>query len=206
MKFDVIVIGAGKSGMTAAQSLKDAGLKVAVIAAGSSVSQVSTRRFENGGGIVLHGDSVAEGVFDNEHFSSVIFETGLLKAVKTVKLGDYPLEADYFVLASGKFLGGGITVSMGSVRESVFDLDVAAAPDRAEWFDADFQAPQPFLGFGVRVDELSRPSRGGAVVSNLFACGEVLEGVSVLIDPAEIEKSAGRVVANILKLRADAGE
>ena len=184
MHFDVIIIGAGSAGMRVASALQAAGKKTAVIGAGRSINEVEVGPYEHGGGTLLIGDKVREGLFAGDR----------LTAVRTENLGAYALEADAFVLATGKFLGGGLVADMERVYEPLFGLDVAYESDRAKWFDADFGAPQPFLQFGVRTDALQRPSLGGRTVENLYACGELLADVTAVEGRAAIEASADRVI------------
>ena len=185
MKFDVIIIGAGSAGLRVASALQGAGLKTAVIGAGRSVNEVDPAPYERLGGTLLIGDSVSEG----------LFEDGRLKAVRTANLGAYPLEAERFVLATGKFLGGGLVADMERVYEPLFGLDVAWDEDRSRWFDADFGAPQPFLSFGLKTDAQSRPSLGGRTVENLYACGEILAGISAVDGQEAIAASAAKVLS-----------
>ena len=185
MKFDVIIIGAGSAGMRVASALQKAGRKTAVIGLGRSINEVEVSPYERLGGTLLIGDSVREGLFEGNR----------LTAVRTANLGAYPLKADRFLIATGKFLGGGIVADMDRVYEPLFGLDVAYDEDRGGWFDASFGAPQRFLRFGVRTDAQSRPSIGGRTVENLYACGELLEGISAVDGREEIEKSADKVFA-----------
>ena len=168
-------------------------MKTAVIAAGRSISETDLRPYEKAGGTLLMGDSVTEGMFSSP-------TDGLLRldAVKTANFGDYPLFADTFVIATGKFLGKGIIADMDKVYEPVFGLDVDFDPDRSNWFDPDFAAAQRFLEFGVRVDALGRPSIGGKTVGNLFACGELLAGVSSVSGREASARSADTVISSIL--------
>ena len=184
MKFDIIIIGAGASGMRVALTLQKAGKKTAVIGLGRSVNEVEVAPYEHLGGTLLIGDSVTEGVFEGDR----------LRAVRTANLGSYALEAERFVIATGKFLGRGLVSDMEGVYEPLFGLDVDYDPDRSRWFDPSFAAPQPFLRFGVRTDAQSRPSIGGRTVENLYACGELLAGITASDGPAAIEASADRVI------------
>lgn len=193
MKFDIIIIGAGSAGMKVAAALQAAGRKTAVIGAGRSINEVEVKPYERRGGTLLIGDKVCEGRFEN----------GRLVAVRTENLGSYLLEAESFVIATGKFLGGGLVADMDGLYEPLFGLDVAFEADRAKWFDTDFAAPQPFLQFGVRTDALQRPAIGGRTVENLYACGELLAGVSAVEGRAAIEANADRVI-EILKNEAHA--
>ena len=184
MKFDILIIGAGASGMYVADALQKAGKRTAVIGSGRSINEVEVGPYERLGGTLLIGDQVTEGLFDGDR----------LTAVRTANLGHYLLEAEQFVIATGKFLGRGLVADMDGVYEPLFGLDVDYDPDRSRWFDPDFQAPQPFLHFGVKTDALSRPSIGGRTVRNLYACGELLAGVTASDGRAGIEESAAQVV------------
>ena len=184
MKFDVIIIGAGSAGMLVASALQRAGRKTAVIGLGRSINEVEVHPYERLGGTLLIGDSVTEGVFENDR----------LQAVHTANLGGYPLEAERFVIATGKFLGRGLVSDMDGIYEPLFGLDVDYDPDRSHWFAGPFDAEQPFLRFGVRADAQSRPSIAGRTVENLYACGEILAGISAVDGRQAIEDSAAKVV------------
>ena len=194
MKFDVIIIGAGTSGLNVAAALQLSGLKTAVIGAGRSINEEDPEPYERLGGTLLLGDTVTEGIFDGDR----------LCAVRTANLGAYPLEADRFVIATGKFLGQGLVTDMDRVYEPLLGLDVNYDPDRSRWFDADFAAPQPFLRFGVATDASQRPSIGGRTVENLYACGELLAGVSAVDGREAILESADKVI-DLIKNPAYAG-
>ena len=181
MKFDVIVIGGGLAGMTAATGLQAAGLNCAVIAEGLSLSNVSRKEFRAAGGTILAGDRVVSGKLDGSR----------LLSVRTEKLGDVELEADNFVLATGKYFSRGLVADMDKVYEPIFGLDVEYDADRSKWFDASFAAPQPFLEFGLKT-EGGCALKDGKPVSNLFPAGEVLAGVSTASEDAteKIKQSA----------------
>ena len=185
MKFDTIIIGAGSAGMQVATALQASGRKTAVIGLGRSINEVDVRPYERLGGTLLIGDAVREGIFENAR----------LRAVRTVNLGAYPLEADRFVIATGKFLGRGLVADMDEIYEPLFGLDVECDPDRSRWFGERFAEDQPFLRFGVRTDAQSRPSIGGRTVENLYACGELLAGVSAVYGKERIRESAEKVIA-----------
>lgn len=182
MKFDVIIIGGGPAGFTAACALQDAGLSCAVVQFGESLHHPDTSSFS---GPVFRGDKVTEGIFVKDR----------LTGVRTANFESTPLLADAFVLATGKFLSGGLAANMDGVKETVFGLDCEYDPDRSRWFAQDFYAPQPFLSFGVRTDSKSRCSRAGQTVSNLYAAGEIVAG-----NP-DIQKSALKAAKEILNAR-----
>ena len=77
--------------------------------------------------------------------------------------------------------------------------DVEADEDRSGWFDRDFAADQKFMSFGVRNYGQGRVALEGVVLTNLFAAGEVLAGITGIEADAKeiIVKSALDAVANI---------
>ncbi|MBQ9463264.1 MAG: FAD-binding protein [Bacteroidales bacterium] len=188
MKFDVIIIGGGLAGMTAATALQEAGLKCAVIAEGLSLHNASRREFSTAGGTLLTGDRVTEGQFEDNR----------LLSVRTEKLEDVLLEADSFILATGKFFSKGIVADMDKVYEPLFGLDVEYEEDRSKWFDPSFTAPQKFLEFGVRTKDGCALKDGKPIV-NLFPAGEILSGISSAQSDAteQIKKSAQDAVTAI---------
>lgn len=167
MKFDVIIIGGGLAGMTAATELQKSGARCAVVSEGLSLHNPSAREFKAAGGTVLNGDSVTGGTFDSNRLISV----------RTAKLGDVTLEADSFVLATGKYFSKGLVADMDKVYEPLFALDVQYDPDRSTWFDPSFAAPQRFLEFGVEVRD-GKAVKQGKVIDNLYPVGEVVYGIS----------------------------
>jgi len=167
MKFDVLIIGGGLAGMTAATKLQSEGLRCAVVAEGLSLHNVSRREFCAAGGTLLAGDKVVSGRFSGDRLISV----------RTEKLGDVDLEADNYILATGKYFSGGLAADMDRLYEPLFGLDVEYDEDRSKWFDASFSAPQKFLEFGVKVQD-GRALKDGVQIVNLYPAGEILAGIS----------------------------
>ncbi len=184
MKFDVIIIGGGLAGMTAATALQTSGMRCAVVAEGLSLHNASRREFCAAGGTLLAGDRVVSGRFAGDR----------LVAVRTEKLGDIELEAENFVLATGKYFSRGLVADMDRVYEPLFGLDVDYDEDRSTWFDPSFAAPQKFLEFGVKSPG-GLAVKDGAVIANLYPAGEVLAGLS---------SAQGDATAAIVKSATDA--
>lgn len=182
MKYDVIIIGAGLAGMTAGVNLLKAGKSCLAVSEGLSLNENPSAEFVALGGVLLRGDSVVRGVFEGD----------VLKAVATRNLGPTLLQADNFILSTGKFFSRGLRSDMDKVYEPVFGCDVDYIADRNAWTTPDFFARQPFEDFGVVTDGTSRASIGGKTVANLYAAGEVLKG------KIDIEKSALEVCRNII--------
>ena len=191
MKFDAIIIGGGLAGCTAAEALSQKGLRCAVVSEGHSLRDCNPASVQSAGGSLFAGDRAV----------SARIEGDKVAAVFTEKMEDEPLEADWYVLATGKYFSKGLAVDMKRIYEPVFGLDIDAAEERSEWFDADFSAPQKFMEFGVRDCGSGKVSIGGKVLANVFAAGEVLAGITDIEPDAEeiIRKSALAAVSNITR-------
>ena len=86
-----------------------------------------------------------------------------------------------YLLATGGLLGGGLdSDSSGRLWEPIFDLPLAAPPDRQAWFRHRFLDPSghPIFRSGVRVDAAFQPvdAQGCRRFANLWAAGAVLGG------------------------------
>jgi glycerol-3-phosphate dehydrogenase subunit B len=103
-----------------------------------------------------------------------------------------PYSADLYILATGRFAGGGLTVREDRVVEPILGLPVHQPFSREEWFKDRFfsDEPHPIEGFGVVVNEQLNPvdHYGNVVVNNLRVAGSILAGCYALR-----EKSGGGV-------------
>lgn len=175
MKYDVVIIGGGLAAMAAGVVLLKAGKSCVAVAEGLSFHKTSRGEFISLGGTLLAGDSVVGGVFEGE----------ALKVVHTRNLENTVLEADFFILATGKFFSKGLVSTMEEIYEPIFGADVSYDKDRSKWCNSDFLAPQPFEKFGVITDGDGRVMIGGHPVMNLFAAGEILAGDVDIVNSAE---------------------
>ena len=85
--------------------------------------------------------------------------------------------AKSFVLATGKFVGGGLDSDRKRIYETLLDLPVQAPTDRRNWFRHSLISAegQPFNLFGVEVDKNLQPiDQGKIVYENLFAAGGII--------------------------------
>lgn len=182
MRFDVIIIGGGPAGAGAGLALQKAGRNCLIVAEGLSLEASPRKEFTAAGGYLLQGDSVTGGTI----------EGGRVTKVVTRNLTGTVLEADDFILATGKFFSKGLVSTMDGIFEPVFGCDVLYEKDRDRWVVPDFHAAQPFESFGVVTDACGRVSIGGQTICNLYAAGEILSGCP------DIAGSVGRVVDSIL--------
>ena len=94
--------------------------------------------------------------------------------------GDVVIEAQTAVLATGRFLSGGLKADRGGVRETLLDIPVRQPTSRAEWFrEAYFDRRGHEINrSGVEVDAQFRPlgKNREPVSERLFAAGTLLAG------------------------------
>ncbi len=133
---------------------------------GVRVQTLLRKHFASLGGVYMLGNTVTGGCI----------EDGRLRYVETSLLPDERLEADDFVLATGSFASDGLKANYERVYEPVFDLDTTAPADRMQWVKPSVFDDQPYMHYGVRVNESMQVQKGGHTISNLYAAGAVLGG------------------------------
>ena len=176
MTFDTIIIGGGHSGLQQGIALQKRGQQCLIVSSGESArrfrdrewsQEVERHRFEDLGGVRLE-DRVLRGEFSSTN------EGEILDRIFTEGRGEQALEAEQFILTTGSFWSGGLVASPDRIFEPVFGLDVVFEGGHKDWVRPDFFAPQPFMDFGVRVDNQGRVQRDGRPVLNLLAYGSVV--------------------------------
>jgi glycerol-3-phosphate dehydrogenase subunit B len=118
------------------------------------------------GGNYLMGDSAVNGTFDGDR----------LTAVTTAKLGEMPLKADHFVLATGSFISRGLIADYERVYEPVLGVDVDADSNPDQWTSFGVLQPQNYSRYGVATDNQLHCLKQGKPITNLHAIGSVLSG------------------------------
>jgi glycerol-3-phosphate dehydrogenase subunit B len=86
--------------------------------------------------------------------------------------------ADRYILATGRFIGGGLKANDEKVIEPIFNLPLFQPPSRKDWFEDSFFSnfPHPIHGAGILTDGTFRPvDAGGDMISgNVWAAGSIL--------------------------------
>lgn len=182
MKFDVVIIGGGLAGCTAGLELVRKGKGCVIVSEGLSLNDTPRKEYLAAGGVLLPGDGVTGGEWKGNR----------LECVFTRNLGQTRLEADNFILATGKFFSKGLVATMDRIYESIFGCDVRYDKDRDKWCAEDFSDEQPFESFGVITDSSGLVYINGEKAENLYAAGEILEG------RPDIKESALKVVEKII--------
>ncbi|MEJ5359794.1 MAG: glycerol-3-phosphate dehydrogenase subunit GlpB [Desulfobacterales bacterium] len=91
-----------------------------------------------------------------------------------------PIEARGAILATGRFLGGGLRADRGRLGEALFGLPVVFPRERDGWHGKDFFQPggHPLNRAGIETDHAFRPLGPGGEPFHprLFAAGSLLAG------------------------------
>ncbi|MBF0234057.1 MAG: anaerobic glycerol-3-phosphate dehydrogenase subunit B, partial [Desulfamplus sp.] len=88
------------------------------------------------------------------------------------------VESKAIILATGRFMGKGLTAKRTGIRESLFDLPVSQPLERELWHHKDLFHPHghPVNRAGIETDKMMRPlTRSGTpFAENIFASGSIL--------------------------------
>ena len=104
----------------------------------------------------------------------------IIEAVSTASKGrPNSLNAKAFILASGSFVGGGLTAGKEAITENIFNLPVYVPGPREEWFDNDYFSFNHGIGrAGIVADSTLRPKETS--LENIFVCGGILANTEIL--------------------------
>jgi len=104
----------------------------------------------------------------------------IIEAVMTASKGrPSSLNGKAFILATGSFVGGGLTAGRDSITENIFNLPVLAPGPRETWFENDYFSFNHGIGrAGIKVDSSLRPE--GSLWENIFVCGGILADTEIL--------------------------
>jgi glycerol-3-phosphate dehydrogenase subunit B len=129
------------------------------------------------------GFEVGYAIFKNRHCQGVVLKT---------PAGERVHHADAFVLATGRFLGGGLQEKNGRIVEPLFNLPVAQPKTKDHWFLDEFlgRKGHPINRSGIMTNSRLNPvdGNGKTLFENLYVVGSLLGHHDSLR-----EKSAGGV-------------
>jgi glycerol-3-phosphate dehydrogenase subunit B len=104
----------------------------------------------------------------------------IIEAVTTPSEGrPNSINARAFILATGSFVGGGLTATRESIIENVFNFPVHVPGFRETWFDNDYFSFNHGIGrVGIITDSSLRPVNSHW--ENIFVCGGILANTEIL--------------------------
>ncbi|NAW69096.1 glycerol-3-phosphate dehydrogenase subunit GlpB [Vibrio sp. V27_P1S3P104] len=135
---------------------------------GIRIEETLNRIFIQLGGTQLKGDKVVRGTFTN----------GQLNEIYTQNLRDIPVQAPYFIMATGSYFSQGLAATQDQISEPIFGLKVSYPQQRTLWRNRNFFAPKahPFMTFGVQTNAQLNPYQQDIAIKNLYCCGSMLSG------------------------------
>jgi glycerol-3-phosphate dehydrogenase subunit B len=104
------------------------------------------------------------------------------KRCETVEVSHPPLSqpysADRFILAAGRFIGGGLKADVEKLFEPLFNLPVLQPGSRDHWFANSFFNGHPIHEAGILIDSSFRPvdQKGEQLLGNVWIAGSILTG------------------------------
>lgn len=136
---------------------------------GMRIDSALKERFAALGGEYSSGDRV----------TGAAIEKGVITSLRTEHYPEADLSARQVILSTGSFFSGGLTSSVDSIGEPVFNLQMDGSNKRSQWYKDEFFASggHPFMSYGVATDKKLRPQlRDGTTVKNLRVAGASLSG------------------------------
>ena len=86
--------------------------------------------------------------------------------------------ADRYILATGRFIGGGLKADNEKVVEPIFNFPLSQPLSRKDWFKDSFLSflPHPIHGTGILTDAAFQPvdAGGDVILENVWAAGSIL--------------------------------
>jgi len=112
-------------------------------------------------------------VFEVQHKSDGCFELGIGKMTP-----ENTVQSRGIILASGRFIGGGLYADRLRIKETIFDLPVHQPDNRTGWHRREILDPEghPVNRAGLEIDDSFRPlnSSHQPAFQTLFAAGSIL--------------------------------
>lgn len=156
---------------------------------GSRIASALKSAFNKKGGTVLKSDPVLHVKWHSvsdlnlPHDSSTQFNKKIA-GVLTQNIQDSPIQANNYILASGRFFNRGLTAHRSKISETIFDLDIEQKSARSEWAKAQFFDSHPLMKAGVHTNDDFHPYQAQQLVSNLYCIGGVLGGFDAVKEGA----------------------
>ena len=165
--------------------------------------------FTKAGGKLLQGHKVIAYTRDDSRLKSITAKS---------PRREIKIDAKAFLLATGKYIGGGIAGNENGLKETVFDLmpvtgDYHSAsdiiPSRSTSTLSISPIGQPIQSCGLSVDPQFRPvtEEGLEWAENLFAAGAILAGYNYAVEKSGLgvaATSAFNAVKNVIELIKEA--
>ena len=104
------------------------------------------------------------------------------KRCESIEVSHPPLSqsysADRFILATGRFIGGGLKADEEKIYEPLFNLPVLQPGSRDNWFANSFFNGHPIHQSGILTDSSFRPvnQKGERLLDNVWIAGSILTG------------------------------
>jgi glycerol-3-phosphate dehydrogenase subunit B len=109
---------------------------------------------------------------------SLDFDTDGATLALSDNFGPIRIRAQAVILATGRFLSGGLDAHAAGIREHLLDLPVSQPAARSDWYRARYTDPRghPIHRAGIEVDDSWRPlnGEGRPYSERLFAAGVIL--------------------------------
>jgi glycerol-3-phosphate dehydrogenase subunit B len=85
---------------------------------------------------------------------------------------------DHYILATGRFIGGGLKADRERISEPLFNLPVSEPESREDWFGKSFFNEHPVHRAGIQTDSALRPvdEAGRVIFENVRVAGTILAG------------------------------
>jgi glycerol-3-phosphate dehydrogenase subunit B len=104
------------------------------------------------------------------------------KRCKRIEILHPPISTSYssdrYILATGRFIGGGLKGNEEKIFETIFNLPVFQPQSREEWFQKSFfyDSPHPIHQAGIFTDSSFRPidEKGELILENVRVAGSIL--------------------------------
>ncbi len=109
--------------------------------------------------------------------------------------------SDRYILATGRFIGGGLKTDNEKISEPIFSLPLSQFQSREDWFRNSFfhDLPHPINQVGVLTDSSLRPvdETGNQILENVWVAGSILAHHSAIDEKSKegIEISTGYMAA-----------